>query len=238
MQPLLKWAGSKRALAPFLLDLFPAHIRTYHEPFVGSGAVFLSLPPERFDRAVIGDANPHLVNFYRAVRDFPEDMAGRLATLAQEYEGAPAEVYQSWKLRMHTDPDPLARAALFLAVNKTCFNGLHRVNRAGRFNVPWGKRPARFPELWAIEGVSEALNHHVRLVTEGFEGARRAQPGDLVYLDPPYMPLSATASFAGYAAGGFGVVEHMALAGALHHQRREPVHLGFGGARPQAQPER
>lgn len=218
-KPLLKWVGGKTQILPFLLDVFPMKIRTYYEPFMGGGSVFFRLAQEgRFERATISDANPHLMNVYRAARDFPAAVAKELASMADRYEDAPASCFESWR-SMYGSPSelfasPVIQAALFIGLNKTCFNGVFRVNKQGRFNVPWGKKlTANLPSQRTLTEAGDALNRHVRILTGDYMKATvDAGPGDLVYLDPPYVPISATSSFTSYTVDGFGLEEHRRVA--------------------------
>lgn len=209
--PFLKWAGGKTQLLPHILPRLPARIRTYYEPFVGGGAVFFALAAEgRIGRAVLGDANRELVETYRTVRDHVDELVDRLETLVP---GAtdPERFYEvrGW------DPaalDVVDRAARFIFLNKTCFNGLYRVNRAGRFNVPFGrhKRP-KVLDAPALRRASRALRD-AELVIEDFEvTVRGAGRNDAVYFDPPYVPVSSTACFTSYHRAPFGPLEHERL---------------------------
>lgn len=194
--PFLKWVGGKTSLLPELLKHVPSRYRRYHEPFVGGGAMFFAVRPRR---AVLADCNPELVHTYAQVRD---DVYGVLDALARHvYERAHFEAVRA------LEPAKLApaeRAARFIYLNKTCFNGLWRVNRAGRFNVPFGRyKNPRFADPSSLITASHALKG-VEIRHAPFEEAlAQAAPGDFVYLDPPYDPVSPTASFASYTAGGF-----------------------------------
>jgi DNA adenine methylase len=174
----------------------PARLRGYHEPFVGGGALFFAVRPRR---AMLSDSNAELVHCYRQVRD---DVYGVLDALARHvYERAHFEAVRA------LEPSRLApseRAARFIYLNKTCFNGLWRVNRAGRFNVPFGRyKNPRFADPSTLITASDALRG-VEIDCAPFEESlAKAAPGDFVYLDPPYDPVSPTASFASYTAGGF-----------------------------------
>ncbi len=202
--PLVKWAGGKRRMLPLLVPFVPETFGTYHEPFVGGGAMFYGLRPER---AVLGDTNPELINTYTVVRD---DVDGLVLELRKHHHDE-THFYEVRAL----DPsklEPVQRAARFIFLNKTCFNGLYRVNRAGRFNVPFGKYAAPLicdePNLRAC---STALKE-VALHREPFERVLdRAVAADFVYFDPPYLPTSATSSFTGYTQDGFGLADHRRL---------------------------
>jgi DNA adenine methylase len=203
--PFLKWVGGKTSLLPELLKHVPARLRRYHEPFVGGGALFFAVQPRR---AALGDQNAELIHCYQQVRD---DVYGLLDALARHvYERAHFQAVRALEpLRLR----PAERAARFIYLNKTCFNGLWRVNRAGRFNVPIGRyKNPRFNDPSALITASHALRS-AQIEAAPFEQSMgRAAPGDFVYLDPPYDPVSATASFSSYTAGGFGWEDQLRLA--------------------------
>src|SRR5438128_6763327 len=189
--PFLKWAGGKTSLLPELLKHVPSPLRRYHEPFVGGGALFFAVAPRR---AVLSDNNAELVHCYGQVRD---DVHGVLDALARHvYEKAH---YQNIRALNPLHLPPAARAARFIYLNKTCFNGLWRVNRAGRFNVPIGRYTnPRFHDPSALIAASQALKG-AEIVHAPVEAPLvTAAAGDFVYLDPPYVPVSATSSFASY----------------------------------------
>jgi DNA adenine methylase len=203
--PFLKWVGGKTSLLPELLKHVPARLRGYHEPFLGGGALFFATRPRR---AVLADDNGELIHCYQQVRD---DVYGVLDALARH-------VYQKAHFQAVRALDPLRlapaeRAARLVYLNKTCFNGLWRVNRAGRFNVPIGRyKNPTFNNPSALISASHALRG-AELVHAPFEQAlQRSRPGDFVYLDPPYDPVSPTASFASYTAGGFSWEDQKRLA--------------------------
>ncbi len=203
--PFIKWVGGKTSLLPELLKHVPGRLRRYHEPFVGGGALFFAVQPRR---ALLSDNNPELVHTYQQVRD---NVYGVLDALARHvYERSHFEAVRA------LEPKALpaaARAARFIYLNKTCFNGLWRVNRAGRFNVPFGRyKNPRFADPATLITASHALRG-VAVEHQPFEVAMgKAAPGDFVYLDPPYDPVSPTANFASYTAGGFSWEDQKRLA--------------------------
>lgn len=202
--PILKWAGGKKQLLPVIMPRLPARIRTYWEPFVGGGAVFFALAAERrFERAVISDKNPHLVNLYRVVRDDVDALKDSLRPHAER--GTDSDWFyhvRSWKPE---ELDPVERAARLVYLNRTCFNGLYRVNRKGEFNVPFGKyKKPRVLDEARLDAASRALCG-VEIRCQDFSVvAEEVMPGDAVYFDPPYAPVSSTASFNSYHSEAFG----------------------------------
>lgn len=210
LRPFLKWAGGKRQLLPRILALVPPRVRTYVEPFVGGGALFFALAArQRFKRAVLGDVNGELINCYQALRDDVEAVIDLLAPLQNT-----AEEYYRVRGQTPAGMSPAARAARLIYLNRCGFNGLYRVNSSGLFNVPFGRyaRP-RICDPGGLRAVSRALAD-VELVQGDFKAvaARRTLgPNDFVYLDPPYVPLSKTASFTAYA-GDFSMADQERLA--------------------------
>lgn len=207
--PVLKWAGGKRQIVPEILSRLPQRIATYFEPFIGGGAVFFALSNQRrFERAVIGDKNPELVNVYRTLK---EDVDGLIRALRKlELCHSESEYY---RVRAAKPRSELGRAARILYLNRTGFNGLYRVNRSGHFNVPFGRYSApRIVNEPRLRAAAAALSE-VDIVLGDFEDVcRDCRRGDAVYFDPPYLPISATAAFAEYHAEPFGVAEHTRLA--------------------------
>ena len=205
--PILKWAGGKRQLIPEILGLFPSNYRdlVYHEPFVGSGAIFFQVKPRR---GSINDINSDLVNFFKVVRDNPEGLIHK----ASEYS-YDKEVYYTLRDRYNEEElSDLERASLFLYFNKTGFNGLYRVNSKGKFNVPFGRytNPTIVPET-KIRHSSTLLKDIDILNTDFTYIVEYANEGDLCYFDPPYEPVSDTAYFTSYSAEGFDLSEQTRL---------------------------
>jgi len=211
--PFLKWAGGKRQLLPKILERLPAQINTYFEPFLGGGAVFFALAAEgRFKRAVLSDSNAELINAWSCVKE----CVGNLITLLRVHERRHSEEY-FYRVRAQRPRHPFKRAARFIYLNKTCFNGLYRVNASGRFNAPFGdyKRPNVVREDALLEAAA-TLGSRVRpveLVCTDFANLRGyPRRGDAVYFDPPYVPLSKTSSFAAYTRIGFTLDDQARLA--------------------------
>ncbi|GBD37426.1 Modification methylase DpnIIA [bacterium HR36] len=207
-RPFLKWAGGKTQLVEALRQRIPRPLATYHEPFLGSGALFFHLYREGFLRqAVLSDINAELMDTYRAIRDHVEAVVALLAHYPYD-----RDFY--YRIR-EQDPRSLSlpeRAARMIYLNKTGYNGLYRVNRQGKFNVPFGrhKKPC-YCDPENLRAVSQALQQ-VELYCASFETVlERAQPGDFVYFDPPYVPVSRTAHFTSYHSAGFGHQEQERL---------------------------
>jgi DNA adenine methylase len=200
--PFVKWAGGKGRLLSQLRPLLPPGVaRMRHvEPFVGGGALFFSRRP---DRALLTDINPTLVETYRAIREDVDLVVEALEELAERHcKERYYQVRAAYNCRAKLAAPK--RAAMFIYLNKTCFNGLHRVNRKGEFNVPYGsyKNPRILNED-GLRGASKALRA-AELRCTSFEALlEHAKPGDFIYFDPPYEPSSPTASFTSYSRDGF-----------------------------------
>ncbi|RYQ02694.1 Type II restriction/modification system, methyltransferase [Bifidobacterium pseudolongum subsp. globosum] len=210
LKPILKWVGGKRQLLDDILPLIPP-CSTYVEPFVGGGAVLLALQPKK---AIINDYNSELINVYWCVRDQLEELL-ELLKRHQELNSADHfyEVRALDRESHFNDLPAVERAARVIYLNKTCFNGLYRVNAAGQFNSPYGryKNPAIVNEP-VLRAMSAYLNSGVKILcgdyAQALKGLRR---GAFVYLDPPYMPISSSSSFTGYTEGGFDYGEQVRL---------------------------
>jgi DNA adenine methylase len=216
-RPFLKWAGGKSQLLPELVTRSPRRIDTYYEPFLGGGALFFALAadPERAPRrAILNDLNRELMTTYEVVRDDPDRLIGRLQAFHAAYfeatEADRAALYYKVRERAAADPADVAARVIFL--NKTCYNGLFRVNRRGEFNVPFGRyKSPRILDRDALLDASRALQH-VELRCVDFEGAcAEAGPDDFVYFDPPFHPLSGTSNFTAYTERSFGKHEQIRL---------------------------
>jgi len=211
-QPFLKWAGGKRQLLSIIRDYYPRSYNHYYEPFVGAGAVFLSLQSKK---ATINDLNRELINCYRVIKTDPE----ALYVLCQERKKRNnKEHFYSLRDLDRTDTfqelPPVERAARIIYLNKTCFNGLFRVNSQGQFNVPYGdySNPTIIDHA-VLLAVSTYLNENQVTILEGdyAHAVAGARKGSFVYFDPPYHPLSDTSSFTGYSMDGFGESEQIRL---------------------------
>ena len=212
VSPFLKWAGGKRQLLGVLSELMPkGKIKSYCEPFIGGGALLFHLRP---DTAYVNDINSELINVYRAVKDSVDDLIAELSG----FENTPEMFYEvrSWDRDriIYSTLSDTQRAARIIYLNKTCFNGLYRVNNAGEFNSPFGyyRNPNIINEP-VLRAVSHYLNHaDIHLSSMDYaEVLTDLKKDTFVYLDPPYDPVSDTASFTGYSRGGFSRSEQIRL---------------------------
>ncbi len=212
-RPFLKWAGGKRALMQDILARIPdGEIDLFVEPFLGGGALFLELAGQgRIKKAILNDRNPELVHTWRTVRDDPE---GIINAIGQWHPDE--ETYYAVRALDGTSMSDADRAARVLWLNRTCFNGLYRINRSGQFNVPFGKyKKPRLVDEDNLRAVSAALQN-VTLYDIDFEGVlAMAGPGALVYCDPPYWPMSDTACFTAYDGNPFRTEDQERLAEAF-----------------------
>lgn len=208
-KPFLKWAGGKTGLLPEILPRLPAQIGRYYEPFIGGGAVFFALASEnRIEQAYLGDANTELVLTYQTIAQMPWKVIAQLKGLAAKH----SETFFYAMRARKPKPNLAAYAARMIYLNKTCFNGLYRVNKKGEFNVPFGdyKNPTICDEE-IILAASKVLSDADIAVGDFEERLSTAKRGDVVYCDPPYVPASPTANFTAYSKVGFGLGEHERL---------------------------
>lgn len=224
-RPFLKWAGGKTQLLPQLRAAMPPHIQTYYEPFLGGGALFFALQREgRFERAVLSDSNAELIAVYAQVRDEVEELIEALAVHQRKYRAASDRADYYYRIRGKRPTCGVGAAARLIFLNKTCFNGLYRVNSRGEFNVPHGSYVN--PKICDADGLRSAAAalQGVELRTADFaEAMAAAQVGDFAYCDPPYVPLSETASFTSYTAADFGPAEQQRLAAVAAEARGRGV---------------
>lgn len=208
VRPVLKWAGGKTRLLPELMRHAPNRYAAYHEPLMGGGALFFELAARHsFSRATLADINPHLIDVYLALRDHIDDVIAALR--GHVYE---PEHYYAVRAQRPVDLPLPERAARVIYLNKTCYNGLYRENRAGQFNVPFGRY--KNPTICDEDNlrVAASLLIGVEIAVRPFQAiAEIAARNDFVYFDPPYYPTSPTANFTGYAAGGFTADDQRAL---------------------------
>ena len=206
-RPVLKWVGGKRRLIESIIRLFPRDYseRAYHEPFFGGGALFFHLEPSS---GSINDVNQRLINFYLVLRDKPEELMEE----ASKYIYKKDEYY---RLRDRFNEGPLGDvedAAILLYLNKTGFNGLYRVNSKGEYNVPFGKyKNPKVVDVKKIQTASRILANIDIYSGRFFSVKDHAKAGDLVYFDPPYLPVSDTSDFTAYSKTGFDYEDHILL---------------------------
>lgn len=203
-EPFLWWAGGKRQLLPELRKYVPKKMGTHHEPFAGGAALFFDTTPQS---SVLADTNRHLIETYCEVRDNPHGLIEELGNPRFSNDEEHYYDVRRWSPTLRVE-----RAARFLFLNRTCFNGLYRENSSGQFNVPFGRYKLRFSAdslRQQILDASLALRSTL-LCAQSFEQAE-VSPGDFVYLDPPYWPVSATAKFTQYSAGGFSAAKQVQL---------------------------
>jgi DNA adenine methylase len=216
--PIVKWAGGKGQLLAQFEPYFPRDFERYIEPFVGGGAVFFHLYRRgRLDgkRVVLIDRLEEMINVYRVIRSQVEE----LITELRRHEPRKTDArYFYWLRDWDRSPDyahlsDVERAARFIFLNRTCYNGLYRVNRRGQFNVPFGRyRNPNVCNVPRLRAVSRALQGVDLRVGDFGDCLAIAERGDLVYLDPPYHPLSDTANFTSYTAGDFDIADQRRLA--------------------------
>ncbi len=229
----LKWAGGKSQLMRTLLRKFPANFERYLEPFCGSAAMFFGYYDEPTDSiievqkplALLNDSNSLLVNCHKQIRDNFASVVEEIETLRTSYRQNPEETYQLMRKSVTDEKNEAKAAALFLFVNKTCFNGLWRVNSAGKFNVPWnGDKSPTVYHRGSLLRCSRLLGQHASLMCMDFRQFLddHCERGDFVFLDPPYVPVSETASFTSYTEENWTEKDTLELAGWLDrlHIRR------------------
>ncbi len=235
--PFLKWAGGKRRLLRQFARFFPAEpVTRYFEPFVGSGAVFFHLRGQGFARGYsLTDVNPELINVYTVIRDEIEALVAALAEHRAQHTHSPKTHYyqvRAWDRQPDwAEASSVQRAARMIYLNKTCYNGLWRVNSKGHFNVPIGRyhNPPILDEA-KLRAASAALAG-VRLDVQAFHTVlEQAGPGDFVYFDPPYVPLSSTANFTSYTRDAFEEPEQRALADTFRALDRKGVRVMLSNA--------
>lgn len=200
--PIVKWVGGKRQLMFELLKNMPKDYNRYFEPFIGGGALFFELQP---NNAYISDMNEELINLYQVVRDNVDELITDLQKhdISKEYfmeirNIDRTEEYQNWS--------DIKKASRFIYLNRTCFNGMYRVNSKGEFNVPFGhyKNPRILDENNLIN-CSHLLQRTEIKQADFSEVLKKVKKGDFVYFDPPYVPLSETSSFTSYTKDGFDI---------------------------------
>ena len=230
-KPFLRWAGGKRRIAPALMEAFPKNFEPaqhrFFEPFVGGGALTFALGDPMAHiyvpgkKLVINDSNPELVNAYLVLRDEPQKLIVALERLKQQVNS-----HRYYEIRGKIPFNEVHRAARFIYLNKTCYNGLWRVNSRGEFNVPFDKSSSG--NLYNEQNIySCSLRLQGAKITnlDYLQVTRMARSGDFVYLDPPYIPRSAGESFSAYAKEGFNMNNQEDLAKEIHRLSKIGVHV-------------
>jgi DNA adenine methylase len=244
-KPFLKWAGGKRQLLKSLSPLFPkallqGKVKRYAEPFLGGGALFFHLAEKgyQFERSLLCDANPELILVYRVVQKKVEDLITLLESLEKDYFRLTLAARKTFFLKVRTefnesrkgfafqklDAEAIRRAARFIFLNRTGFNGLWRVNQSAEFNVPFGRyKQPRICDVVTLKSCQKTLNSMKAEILNGdFEEVKAfATAKTFVYYDPPYRPVSSSSNFNTYTAQGFGDAEQTRLAnlfGTMHEK--------------------
>ena len=212
LQPFTKWTGGKRQLLPIIKSLMPDNYNNYFEPFIGGGALFFDLSP---DKAVINDFNNELINCYQQIKKYPQKL---IELLAKHQENNSKEYYlelrsadRDNRIDKMTNVERAARIMYMLRVD---FNGLYRVNSKNQFNVPYGRyKNPKIVDSDLILSISQYLNsNNIKILTGDFEKAvQDVVAGDFVYFDPPYIPLSETSAFTSYTHEGFTYEDQVRL---------------------------
>lgn len=201
--PVLKWVGGKRQLIDEIEKVLPKKYSTYYEPFIGGGAVLFALQP---DKAVINDINGELINVYNVIKEDVEDLISDLLKHKNEFEYFYSMREKDRDKEVYNSLTDIEKASRIIYLNKTCYNGLFRVNKSGEFNSPFGnyKNPNIVNEI-TLRAVSNYFNKaNITFLNGDFEEAlKNIRKGSFVYLDPPYDPVSSSANFTGYDKGGF-----------------------------------
>lgn len=212
VKPFVKWAGGKRQLMPEIIKYTPKNYKKFIEPFVGGGSVFMEL---QNSKTIINDFNYELINTYITIRDDLEELIIELEkhekNNCKEYFYELREWDRNGILEMKTNVE---RASRFIYLNKTCFNGLFRVNSHGQFNVPYGnyKKPNIVNKEVLLADSKFFNKPNIKILNEDFEASvKSARRGDFIYFDPPYAPLNDSKNFVGYTLNGFGYKEQERL---------------------------
>lgn len=227
-KPFVKWAGGKRQLLDEIRKHLPHDFSTYHEPFVGGGAVFFALSAGR--PAHLSDSNHRLVRAYQGIKSSVDDVIALLRSYRKS-----RDAYLEMRARNIDDGSDAEVAAWFIYLNKLAFNGLYRVNSKNKFNVPYGDNEnAIICDERNLRACAAALAR-AELHCEDFTSVRdRARAGDLVYFDPPYFPVSSTSSFTSYTAGGFTPADQEKLRDLASDLKRARVSVVLSNSPPAA----
>ncbi|MCG6187236.1 DNA adenine methylase [Maribellus maritimus] len=208
--PFLKWVGGKRQIIPTISKLIPKNLPNYYEPFIGGGALLFHLQPSK---AVINDCNTELITVYEVIRDNVEELIEDLKKHKNE-ESYFYKIRAIDRTDEYKDLSKIKKASRVIFLNKTCYNGLYRVNSSGEFNSPFGKykNPKIVNEI-TLRAVSKYLNSNdINIFNQDFEEVLiNIKEGSFVYFDPPYDPISKSSNFTGYSHNGFNEEEQIRL---------------------------
>lgn len=238
-RPVVKWAGGKRRLLGRLAHFMPrGDFETYAEPFAGGAAFFFWLasePRRRFKRALLADKNADLVALYQSLKSDVDGLIERVRVYQDEHLRRDAdgrrEHFYAVRERGTSRMLPVERGARLLFLNRTCFNGLWRVNASGQFNVPFGRYAnPRILDERSLRAAHAALSAVTVELADFAEVTRELRKGDFAYFDPPYVPVSRTSSFTAYAADGFGAEQQERLAAELARLRDRGVRAMLSNA--------
>jgi DNA adenine methylase len=219
LRPIIKWAGGKTQLLAEILPRIPAKYGRFIEPFFGGGAVFFAVQPHT---GIISDSNPELVNLYRTISENVEGIIAKLN--CYKYD---KEIFYAIRSLDYTKLSDVEAAARTIYLNKTCYNGLYRVNRSGAFNVPFGRyKDPRILDEGALRGVSVLLQR-TDILCGDYKAVlnEHAHSGDFVYLDPPYLPISEYSDFKRYTKEQFYEEDHIALAAEVNRLHELGCHV-------------
>lgn len=209
--PVLKWVGGKRQLLPEIRKRIPKKYKVYYEPFLGGGAVLFDLQPKK---AIVNDLNSELINVYKTIKSFPTELVEELRKFSNDEETFYNIRNIDRDKTKYQELSNIQKAARIIYLNKTCFNGLYRVNNAGEFNSPFGRyKNPNIVNDKTIYAVSKYFNTaDITFKNGDFEECiKEIQKDSFVYLDPPYDPISKTSNFTGYNQGGFSDEEQIRI---------------------------
>ena len=226
--PFLRWIGGKSKLIKYLKNYVPPDFCSenyYYEPFLGAGSLFFHLTPQK---AYLSDSNKDLIECYNTIKNDPELISEHLK---QHLENNCEEYYYKMRDEYNSPKPSIIKAALFIYLNKSCFNGIWRVNKKGHFNVPYGyKEPPPLPSNEDLLKISKALSN-AKLVHKDYKDAViSASKGDFVYFDPPYPPLNGTSYFTHYTKERFNREDHAELALIAKELTKKGCHVMISNA--------
>lgn len=235
-QPVIKWVGGKRQLqnkiVPNLTKILTEK-NTYFEPFLGGGAIFFGLQP---NNAVLSDINTGLINLYECLRDELQIFVDKKIELENSYNKLDADEQEEFYYKIRNEYNEKNRMGIeqainFLFLNKAGFNGIYRENKSGGFNVPFGrKQKIALGDIEILSTASQRFSN-AKLTNESFtEVLNKVSPGDLVYFDPPYVPLTATSAFTSYSADGFGLKEQLQLRDLFNELNKAGVYVAMSNS--------